>query len=48
MPDITLDEIEDRLFVTKPFKAPGEDGLPAIVWQQTWLVVKGRVLALFR
>ncbi|KAK6064915.1 hypothetical protein SCUP234_12824 [Seiridium cupressi] len=48
MPDITPDEIEERLFATKPWKAPGEDRLPAIVWQQTWPVVKNRVLSLFR
>ena len=31
----------------KSLKAPGEDGLPAMVWKQTWPVIKHRVLAIF-
>ncbi|OAQ57410.1 reverse transcriptase [Pochonia chlamydosporia 170] len=30
------------------WKAPGEDGLPVIVWKKVWPVVKYGVLALFR
>ncbi|XP_044718734.1 reverse transcriptase (RNA-dependent DNA polymerase) domain-containing protein [Hirsutella rhossiliensis] len=31
MPDLTLQEIEEKVMAAKPWKAPGEDGLPAIV-----------------
>ncbi|EED11595.1 conserved hypothetical protein [Talaromyces stipitatus ATCC 10500] len=31
MPDLTLEEIEWKVFEAKPWKAPGEDGLPAMV-----------------
>jgi hypothetical protein len=48
MPHLTLEEIERRLVATKPWKAPGEDGLPAMVWKQIWPVVKDRVLLLFQ
>ncbi|KAF5725014.1 reverse transcriptase [Fusarium mundagurra] len=36
MPDLSLEEVERRLWATKSWKAPGEDGLPAIVWKQIW------------
>jgi hypothetical protein len=47
MPDLTLQEIEEKVMVAKPWKAPGEDGLPAIVWKKLWHVVKHRVWTLF-
>jgi endonuclease/exonuclease/phosphatase family metal-dependent hydrolase len=47
-PKITLEEIEQRLNAMKAWKAPGEDGLPAVVWKQLWPVVKERVLILFQ
>lgn len=48
MPPLTIEEVERCVFAAKPWKAPGDDGLPAMVWRQVWPVVKGRVLLLFQ
>ena len=48
MSPLTMEEVEQRISAAKPWKAPGEDGLPAMVWKQVWPVVKERVLLLFQ
>jgi hypothetical protein len=48
MPPLSMEEVERRIFAAKSSKAPGDDGLPAMVWKQVWPVVKDRVLLLFQ
>jgi hypothetical protein len=48
MPELTVEEIECCLMKTKPWKAAGEDGLPAGVWRQVWPAVKESVRHLFQ
>jgi hypothetical protein len=48
MPRLSVEEVERRVFAAQSWKAPGDDGLPAIVWKQIWPVVKERVTILFQ
>ncbi|KAF4962820.1 hypothetical protein FSARC_9103 [Fusarium sarcochroum] len=45
---LTLEEMSGKVMAAKAWKAPGEDGLPEMVWKQLWPVVRDRVLHLFR
>jgi len=45
---LTLQEVESRIMAASPWKAAGDDGLPAMVWRQTWPVVKHHILHLFQ
>ena len=47
MPNLMMEEVEEKVMEAKAWKAPGQDGLPAMVWKQLWSVVKERVLRLF-
>ncbi|KAF4547222.1 Hypothetical protein D9617_52g060430 [Elsinoe fawcettii] len=48
MPALTVEKIEPCLTKTKPWKAAGEDGLPAGMWRQVWPVVSESVRSLFQ
>lgn len=48
MPELMMEEVERKVLEAKPWKAAGEDGLPAMVWRQLWPTVKDRVLHLFK
>jgi hypothetical protein len=47
MPNLTIEEVEEKVMEAKAWKAPGQDGLPAMVWKELWSMVKERVLHLF-
>jgi hypothetical protein len=48
MPELTVEEIQCCLLKTKPWRAVGEDGLPAGVWRQVWPAVGESVRRLFQ
>lgn len=48
MPKLTAGEIECFPMETKPWKAAGEDGLPARVWRQVWAAVRESVRRLLQ
>ena len=41
-------EVRRAVFAAQPYKAPGPDGMPAIVWQELWPLLKDHIVALFR
>ncbi|KAF4944619.1 hypothetical protein FSARC_14621, partial [Fusarium sarcochroum] len=48
MPDLTTEEVEEKVMEAKPWRAPGQDGLPAMAWKQLWPVAKEWLMHLFR
>jgi hypothetical protein len=48
MPELTIEEIECCLMKTKPWKAVGEDIIPAGVWRQIWPARRESVHHLFQ
>jgi len=44
---LTKREVKDAIFRAKPFKAPGMDGIPAVVWKELWPVAGHHVYLLF-
>ena len=47
-PELTMEEVQQKVFAASSWKAPGDDGLPTGAWKQVWPVVKERVLHLFQ
>jgi ribonuclease HI len=47
-PELTIGEIEEAVLRVKPWKAPGVDGLPNVVWKETWPVLKEWIHAIFQ
>jgi len=45
---ITMEKVERRMCVAKPWKVLGDDSLPAMVWKQVWPAAKDKVLLLFQ
>jgi hypothetical protein len=48
MPRLSVKEVERSVFAAQSWKAPGDGGLPAIIWKQIWPVIKERVVILFQ
>lgn len=46
--DLQEEEIERKIREASPWKAPGSDSLPAMVWRKLWPTVKDEVTSLFR
>ena len=44
---LTLVEVRTAIFKASPLKGPGDDGLPALVWQKLWPMLQDHIFALF-
>lgn len=47
MEPLTTEEVRRAVFASYPHKAPGIDGLLAIVWQHLWPVLGHHIFELF-
>jgi ribonuclease HI len=47
-PEITMEEVERAIFKSNPWKAPGADGIPAMVWRQVWPVASKWIYHIFK
>lgn len=47
-PMLTREEVKCAIMKMKPWKVPGQDDLPAVVWQNTWPVTGNLIVAIFR
>jgi ribonuclease HI len=48
MEEITEAEVHRAILSASPYKAPGMDDIPVIVWQKTWSSIKHHITALFQ
>lgn len=44
---LTVEEVKKAFFRAGPFKAPGPDGIPVVVWRELWPVVGKHIHQLF-
>ncbi|KAB2568601.1 putative RNA-directed DNA polymerase from transposon BS [Lasiodiplodia theobromae] len=44
---LTVEEVKEAIFRASPFKAPGPDGIPVVVWRELWPVVGKHIHQLF-
>jgi reverse transcriptase-like protein len=45
---VTEAEVQRAVFAANPYKAPGMDDIPAVVWQKVWPVLKHHIIKLFQ
>lgn len=48
MPPITEEDVKLAIFSVSPYSAGGTDGLPSVVWQKIWPVLRNQITRLFQ
>lgn len=48
MEPVTEAEVQRAVFAASPYKAPGIDDIPAVVWQKAWPTLKHHIVNLFQ